>query len=574
MERSWGQRKFNTKLSSVVFFFLFVLGIVSVRILDLQVTKESDIAERIKKKFERVFLIKVPLYRGSIEDSRGRELALSVPTISVYAHPDTSRIKNRERFIKGLSKITGIPERKIEDAVRKGINRPIKILSGIDRSLRERIRKLILETGNTSYVGIQEEYKRVYPNGTLASNLLGFVGVEGIGLEGMEYKLNEYLGGGFSEAFIYMNGGLGKIYLHPLKGFLGEEYDVKLTIDIGVQNILEKIRDSIVKRWKPRKVSILLLDLSNGDILGLATYPFFDPNRFSEYPPKYRRNFAVTDVFEPGSIMKPFFIGFALDKGYISENMIVDTGRGRVKVYDRYVRDARRLGKISLRDVLVHSSNVGTIKIASLLRKEDVEEMFERFHLNSRFGVFPGEAKPHIPNLNYPANILYASIGQGIALNTLSIAVAFGGLATGEILIPHVIKEILSSEGKVVYSAQRKVWRKEVFSKRTLMWLRKTLTEVVEKGTGRRARSRYFTIAGKTGTSQKFDKKLGKYSKEKVVTYFAGFFPASNPRFVGVIVVDEPKGRYLYGSNVSAPYFKRLAEQVAFYYGLKPDKLK
>ena len=575
MEQGWGRsRKFEAKARLVLALFILTLLFSLLRVLDLQVTKESEIAEKIERGFDRIIPIKVPLYRGSIKDTNGRELALSVPTLSIYAHPDTSRLKNREKLIEELSRITGVKAEKIRERINSGTRRPVKILSRIDRTLKERIRKLIVETGNSRYLGIQEEYTRVYPNGSIASNTIGFVGVDGRGLEGMEYLLNKYLGGGYSRALIYVNGGLGKIYLHPLKGMLGEEKDVLLTLDVGVQNILEKLRNDIVRRWRPKRVSILLLDLSNGYILGLATYPYFDPNRFTRYPPEKRRNFAITDVFEPGSIMKPFFIAWALEKGYITTNFWVNTGKGRVKVYDRYVRDPERLGTIILRDVLVYSSNIGTIEVAKHLKKEDVEELLEAFHMHKRFGIFPGEANPQIPDFDYPANILYSSIGQGIALNTLNIAVAFGGLATGRVLIPHIVKEIVSSDGKVVYRAEPKVWRERVLSAKTLRWLHRTLTKVVEYGTGKKARSRYFTIAGKTGTSQKFDFKLGRYSRDKVVTYFAGFFPATDPKFVAVIVVDEPKGRKLYGGEVSAPYFRKLAEQVAFYYGLKPDKRK
>ncbi|EDP75552.1 penicillin-binding protein 2 [Hydrogenivirga sp. 128-5-R1-1] len=575
MEQGWGfSRKFEAKARLVLVLFFLSVGFSLLRIIDLQVTKESEVAERIEKSFDRIIPIKVPLYRGSIKDTNGRELALSVPTLSIYAHPDTSRLNNRGRLIEGLSKLTGLPERLIKKKVSSGTKKPVKILSRIDRRLKEEIRKLIRETGNTRYLGIQEEYTRLYPNGTIASNTVGFVGVDGKGLEGMEYRLNEYLGGGYSKALIYMNGGLGKIYLHPLKGMLGEEKDVYLTLDIGVQNILEKLRDDIVRKWRPKKVSILLLDLSQGHILGIATYPYFDPNNFQKYSPDKLRNFAVTDAFEPGSIMKPFFVAWALEKGYITTNFWVNTGKGRVKVYDRYVRDTKRLGTIILRDVLVHSSNIGTIEVAKHLKKEDVEELLESFHMHKRFGIFPGEANPQIPDFNYPANILYSSIGQGIAMNTLNIAVAFGGLATGRVLKPHIVKNVVSSEGEIVYEAETEAWRERVLSEKTLRWLRRALMKVVEKGTGKKARSRYFTIAGKTGTSQKFDVSQGRYSRDKVVTYFAGFFPATDPRFVAVIVVDEPRGKKLYGGEVSAPYFRKLAEQVAFYYGLKPDKLK
>jgi len=575
VEQGWGfNRKFEAKARLVLAIFFLLIFFSLSRIVDLQVTKESEIAERIEKSFDRIVPIKVPLYRGSIKDFNGRELAMSVPTLSLYAHPDTSRLDNRRELVERLSELTGVSETLIEKRISSGAGKPVKILSRIDRDLKEDIRKLIRETGNSRYLGIQEEYTRLYPNGTVASNTIGFVGVDGRGLEGMEYYLNEHLGGGYSKALIYMNGGLGKIYLHPLKGMLGEERDVFLTIDIGVQNILDKLRNEIVRKWRPKQVSILLFDLSRGYILGITTYPYFDPNNFRKYSPDKLRNFAVTDAFEPGSIMKPFFIAWALEKGYVTTNFWVNTGKGRIKVYDRYVRDTKRLGTIILRDVLVHSSNIGTIEVAKHLSRQDVEELLEAFHMHKRFGIFPGEANPQIPDFNYPANILYSSIGQGIAMNTLNIAVAFGGLATGKVLKPHIVKSIVSSEGKVVYEAEVDVWRENVLSEKTLRWIRRVLTKVVEKGTGKKARSRYFTIAGKTGTSQKFDVKQGRYSRDRVVTYFAGFFPATDPKFVAVIVVDEPRGKKLYGGEVSAPYFRKLAEQVAFYYGLKPDKLK
>lgn len=568
------RRRFERKTALILGGFILLNIVALLRVLDLQITKKSDIAKKIEERFDRVITTKVPLYRGSIKDRNGRELALSVPTLTVYVHPNTRYLRNRDEFVKGLSSITGVPRKAIERRLDEGSGRPVKLLSGVSRDLKGRIRDLIVRTGNAPFVGIQEDYTRVYPNGTLASNLIGFVGVDGVGLEGMEFALNRYLGGGFTETIVYMNGGLGQIYLNPLKGSIGEENDVVLTLDLGVQHLIERIRDEIVKRWKPKKVSILVMDLSNGHILGLATYPYFDPNRFQRYKAEVRRNFAVTDVFEPGSIMKPFFVGWALEKGYVREDTIIDTGKGRIRVYDRFVRDPRRLGRIRLDEVLIYSSNVGTIKVASFLSRKDVEELLEIFHLKGRFGIFPGEANPLIPDFSYPANILYASIGQGIAMNTLNIAVAFGGLLAGYIVQPHIVKEIVSPTGEVVYRARKRILKDRILSERTVNWLRKALVGVVERGTGKRARSRYFTIAGKTGTSQKFDPKEGRYSKDRVVTYFAGVFPASDPRFVGVIVVDEPRGKKLYGGEVSAPYFRKLAENVAFYYGLKPDKVK
>ena len=573
MER-YLRRKFERKLGLVFLLFVVSLFLSGVRALDLQITKESEAAKKIEESFSRTYIVKIPLYRGSLRDRNGKELALSVPTLTLYAHPNTRLIRNRRAFLQRLSSLSGVSVSVLEDRLREGQDRPITILTGLARDLEDELLRLIRETKNTRFIGVQRSYRRLYPNGSLASNLLGFVGTDGVGLEGMEYKLNDYLGGGHTQAILYFGGELGTVYLKPAGGLPGDEHDVYLTLDVGVQSILEAVRDDIVKRWKPKRVSILLMDVRTGEILGLATYPYFDPNTFYKYPPQSRRNFAVTDVFEPGSIMKPFFVGYALEKGYVSAGSVVDTGDGRIRVHDRYVRDPKRFSRLRLEDVLVHSSNVGTIKVASFLSRKEAEDLLRRFHLHARFGVFPGEAAPKLPDFRYPANILYSSIGQGIAMNSINIAVAFGALATGDVVKPKVVKEILSPDGKKAYSMEVEVLKKDVFSKKTIRWLREALTKVVERGTGRRARSKFFTIAGKTGTSQKFDPALGRYSREKVVTYFAGFFPATKPRFVGVIVVDEPKGKRLFGGEVCAPYFKKIVELVAFYYGLKPDKVK
>ncbi len=566
------ERRFNTKTSLFLFLFSLILFAVILKVLYMQTFSKEEFIEEVRRKFANVSTIKIPVYRGSIKSIEGRDLAISVPTISVYVHPSPKFLNNKETFLKRLSEISGVPYRTLSRKLKE--NRPTVLIRGLNPDKEREVRKLIKETKNSRFVGIQEEYTRIYPFKTLASNLLGFVGVDGIGLEGMEYALNGYLGGGYTRAIVYSHVYLGSIFPEPLKGKLGKESDVFLTIDLGVQKILEDIRDKIVERWKPKKVSIILIEAHTGRILGLTNYPYYDPNRFYKYPAEKRRNYAVTDIFEPGSIMKPIFVAYALEKGIVDTNFKVDTGKGRIKVYDRYIRDTRPLGVIDLEEILIYSSNVGIVKVASLFKREDVEEMLEMFHLNERFKVFPGEANPQIPDLKYPANILYMSIGQGIGLNTLNIAVAFAGLATGNIVKPQIIEKVVNLEGKETYRIRREVLRKNILSERTRLWIRRALINVVEKGTGVRAKSRYFYIAGKTGTSQKFDPETGRYSREKVITYFAGFFPATNPAFVGVIVVDEPKGKKLYGGIVSAPYFKELVERVSFYYGLKPDKLK
>jgi len=545
-------------LLAVLIFLGFL--VVVVRYAYIQLFGRTAYIERIVEKFPKAVVERVPVYRGAIKDRKGVELAVSMPTFSIFAFP--KYVQNREELARRLSAI--LDQR--EEEILKKLNTDSKFVwlaRNIDKEYINYVRGVIRDTQNQNAVGVQEDYKRVYPHGYLASNLIGFVGVDGRGLEGVEYMFDHKLySKEAKKVFLYSPKG-GRLVLN-----LEEEerdyktQDLQLTIDFGVQAILENIKEKIVKDWNPRRVAIIVIDLQTGDILGLANYPHYDPNNYQKARPENRRNYAVTDLFEPGSVMKPFFIGQALEKGYINFNYRVDTEGGRAEFFGRTIRDAHPYRVLSLDQVLIKSSNVGTAKIARFLSKKDVEELFEKIHFKSTFGVLPGEAKPKLPNLNYPANIIYASIGQGLSANLLNLCVAFGGLATNQIIQPRIVYEPNSPP---------KVLRDKLFSDKVLDWLHKNLIRVVEEGTATQARSQYFTIAGKTGTAQKFDFKTGKYSMEKVVAYFVGYFPATNPKYVAGIMVDEPKGR-AFGGTAAAPYFKELVERVAFYEMLKPDK--
>ncbi len=550
----------NTKIYLIGFLILLGFFVVILRYAYIQLFGRTAYIEKVVEKFPKAVVEKVPVYRGAIKDRKGVELAISMPTFSIFAFPRS--VNNQEELARRLSAILN----QKEEEILKKLNTNSKLVwlaKNIDKEYINYVRGVIKDTRNQNAVGIQEDYKRVYPHGYLASNLIGFVGADGRGLEGIEYMFDHRLySKEVKKVFLYSPKG-GKLVLN-----LDEEekdyktQDLQITIDFGVQVILEDLKEKIVKNWNPRKVTIIVIDLRSGDILGLANYPHYDPNHYQKSQPENRRNYAVTDSFEPGSVMKPFFIGQALEKGYIGFNHSVDTEGGRAEFFGRTIRDVHPSKVLSLDQVLIKSSNVGTAKIARFLSKRDVEELFEKFHFKSAFGVLPGEAKPKLPNLNYPANIIYASIGQGLSANLLNLCVAFGGLATNRIIQPRIIYEPNSPP---------KVLKERLFSERVLDWLHKNLVKVVEEGTATQARSQYFTIAGKTGTAQKFDFKTGKYSMEKVVAYFVGYFPATDPKYVAGIMVDEPKGR-AFGGTAAAPYFKELVERVSFYDMLKPDK--
>ncbi|WP_448587360.1 peptidoglycan D,D-transpeptidase FtsI family protein [Thermocrinis sp.] len=533
--------------------------IVILRLAYIQLLGRTDYIEKVVERFPKASVERVPVYRGAIKDRKGIELAISLPTVSVFAFPHS--VKNKEELARRLSAVLNLKEGEILKKLNSD-RKFVWLARQIEREHTNYIRGVIKDTGNQSSVGLQEDYKRVYPHGYLASNLIGFVGADGRGLEGMEYLLdNRLYSKEAKKVFLYSpKGGRMALNLEEERDLNTE--DIHLTIDFGIQVILEDIKERIVKDWNPKRVSILVMDLERGDILGIANYPHYDPNNFKDYPPQNRRNYAITDLFEPGSVMKPFFVAQALDKGYINFNHVVNTERGKAEFFGRIIRDVKPYDHLSLDQVIIKSSNIGTAKIARFLSKRDVEELFDKIYFRSSFGVLPGEIKPKLPNMSYPANILYASIGQGLAVNLLNLCVAFGGLATNQIVKPRII--YMPNEPKTVLT-------EGLFSQQVMNWLHKNLVKVVEEGTAISARSDYFTIAGKTGTAQKFDLRTGKYSMEKVVAYFVGYFPATKPRFVAGIMVDEPKGR-AFGGTAAAPYFKELVERIAFYERLEPDK--
>lgn len=543
----------------VIFAFLLVFIVVILRFGYIQLIGKEDYVEKVARNFPNISFMTISAPRGTIYDRNGNPLAISVPTISVFVS-NTQLLQNREELARRLSPVAGVDEKgilKTFDSDKKSV----WVVRHIDKDFSTYIRGLIKETNNTSIVGIHEEFKRYYPHGVLASNLLGFTSIDGEGIDGVEYYYNDLLRGEQKKGAFLRTRKLGSLAKNPLweEPKTGEVY---LTIDLGVQAIAEDIKEKIVRQWSPKAVGIVLLDANSGEVLAMASYPSFDPNNPRAYSEQSRRNRAVTDVFEPGSVMKPFFIARALELGYVKPKMWFDIEGGRIQVFGRSVKDVKPSRSMTLEQVLIKSSNVGTIKVAKYMSQKDTETLMRDLGLERRLDI-PASAKPWLPNFDYPANILYVSIGQGMAVNLLQLCSAFNALATNKVLMPRIL---LGQESKTI--------KENVFSQKSLRWVQENLIKVVEEGTGKQAKSDHFYIAGKTGTSQKFDKALGAYSREKLVTYFVGYFPATNPKFVAGIMVDEPKGENIYGGTVAAPYFKDLVERVAVYYGLEPDKPK
>ena len=614
-------------------FFLLMFLLLGFRYFQVQLLMGDKQFEELLKRFKNVHYITLPGWRGFIYTSDGVPVAITVDNFVYYAIVDKLREEDKELYAERFDTVFDIPKgvllkilssrkegylkvftspdreilRKFQAVRRQLWKEELRyIRKGLGRRLSdsEKIHKLCAEgppypNGYIEkacsiervlyWTGAERANKRVYPHGRFLANVLGFTSSSGRGRSGVEQLADKYLyTGPIKIAYEYGPLRNKKVGFYGLRLTSGALYplveknlsaDVYLTIDYTVQAILEEVKEEIVKRWNPKKVAIILMDIHTGAILGQAVYPDFDPNRpfrnWQEFLSS--KNIAYTDVFEMGSVIKPFFVGLALYKGRIKETDKVYIDGGKTRIGRHTVSDAERLGKkyLTPREVLIYSSNVGTVQIARHLKKEDEEELIDLLGWNRKIVPFAGATKGLIPNLNLPANRLYIAFGQGLALTPLHLVSSYAALLTGFAPVPQYIKKVIREDGKVLKEFKPQyINDKPLFDERTREWLKETLRRIVMEGTGTKANPYYYLVGGKTGTAQVYDKKLHRYSSTRYVTSFIGFFPYKEPKYVLLVMVDEPKAprRYLlYGGTVAGPYWAEIVNRVSSYLGLEPN---
>ncbi|MBK3331600.1 penicillin-binding protein 2 [Persephonella atlantica] len=550
--------------------FLIVAGflIVILRLLYFQVIKRDEYTQFIKKQYYTQEKIILP--RGTIYDKNGKILAISVPTIDVFVL--TKHIKNRDRLAKELSIILKKPYSNILKKLSSHRNYVV-IARNVDKSLKDRLLKIRRDLKEWN-LGLIDSSKRFYPLGSIGGSNIGFVSrVTGKGMEGLELKYDSKLGGGTGK-ILMMKDALGNPFTIE-KEDEKNRYDIKLTIDSNIQYIAQEALKKFVRERKPKEALILIVDPKTGNIIANATYPDYNPNLYWKYT--VHKNISFQNAYEPGSLVKPFVLAEAIDEGKVSFKRKYYCGDGKIVVDGVKIRDHKRFKFLTPDEIIIHSSNVGAITLALRL---DPEKFYDRL-LSLGFGkstkTFPGEAKGLIKKSKRPVDIAYASIGQNWTATPIQIAMAYSAIANGGYLLkPNFIKEIINPQTGKTIKVEKKIIGK-VFSDRSLKKLKSTLKLVVEEGTAKKGKSKYFTIAGKTGTAQKYDPKIKALSKEKFYTWFAGYFPAENPQFTVVIFANEPKKikkwEVIGGGSVSAPVLRELVDRIMFYMKGKPDKV-
>lgn len=545
-------------------FFLLGLGVITARAYQLQVL-EKDYLQSIADG-RIIKTIDLPPERGNIYDRNGNELALSVEAGAVYAHP--VRIKEADETAGVLAQILKQKKGRILRLL-KSDRSFVWIKRGIASDQARQIKSRGLEG-----VVVVTEPRRYYPGREIASHLIGFVGDDYKGLEGLEKKYDDFLRGAQHRVTL-MRDALGRPFSISNSVSTGRgRHDLILTIDKDIQYKAQQALKSAVDKSKARGGHCLVVDPETGEILAMAVMPEYNPNIFSKYRPNQWRNRAITDCFEPGSTIKTFLLAASLEEEVVTPNTRFDCENGKYKVGDHVIHDSHENGVLTVSDIIIQSSNIGAIKIGDKIGYETFYEYLRKFGFGGRADIdLLGERKGYIREIGNAKQIDKASLffGQGMTITSLQLVMAMAAIANGgELMRPYVVKGIKDDSGHYVRKIRPEMVRK-VISNRTAQKTARILEGVVgPEGTGEKAAIEGFRAAGKTGTSQKVDPKTRRYSRTKHMATFVGFVPANQPKLVILVVVDEPKG-VSYGGLVSGPAFKEIGQWSLNYLRVNPQ---
>ena len=497
--------------------------------------------------------------RGRIFDRNGQMLATSVEAKSVYARP--FEIENIDIAADTLSRDLKISRSKIYKRLKSK-----KKFIWIKRQITDR-ESAAIASAELKGVRLVSEFSRIYPNGHLAGQTLGFVNIDGKGLEGVERIYNERMKPGKAEFVVQRDAKGSRLYLDAQ----GREMDingldVRLTIDTHIQHAAEQSLAKSIAKYDARAGIVLVVDVDSGDILAMANQPFFNPNNVKRSKATQRRLRAVTDVYEPGSTMKPFLFAAALEENVIEPDTLINCENGRWKVGGKTIRDTHPEKWLPAHKVLRYSSNIGTAKIGIDMGAGVYHDYLSRLGFGSKTGIgLPGETGGIMmpPSKWTSVDLAAISFGQGIGTSALQMAKAYLTLANGG-----MTKELNLIKLPEVKSPTP---TEQVFSKETVDIVLAMMRDVVhEDGTGRSARIPGITMAGKTGTAQKAAK--GGYG-DQYLSSFVAMVPAEEPEFLLITMIDEPQ-KANYGSMVAAPVCKEIAVRTLAYYGKLSETLE
>lgn len=552
-ERKTGSAQRRRVLCGVMFCgMLMLLGkAISLQVLEKDFLKhQGDIRHIVD--------VDVSAYRGKIVDRNGEPLAISTPVKSVWVNPKQVSSDIDRNGISSLESLLKLSSGKFIKLIKKNSDKHFVYLKRhVSPAIAKQVRDL-----NVTGVHLHREFKRFYPSGEISGHLLGFTDIDDTGQEGLELAFDKVLRGVPGKKRVMRDGKKNIIadieeISSPVPG-----QNLQLSIDSRLQYLAYRELKSAVKSNQASSGSLVMLDAKTGEVLAVVNQPGFNPNDRGDLQGYRYRNRAMTDVFEPGSTVKPFLIASALDGGYVRSDEVVDTSPGYYRIGRNVVRDFRNYGVLGLSDILKKSSNVAVSKIANQMPAEEMWGFYSRLGMGQSVGMgFPGEASGTLIDYQYMDAFEQAtlSFGYGVSMSVMQLARAYTTLADDGLL-----HSVTMFKRDYDQDSQR------VFTKGTASNIRAMLEHVVEKdGTAYKARVAGYSVAGKTGTVKKIVN--GSYSDDQYLSLFVGIIPAKKPRLVMAVLIDEPTAGDYYGGAVAGPVFSKVMSRSMRILGVDPS---
>src|SRR5919109_2283115 len=554
------------RLGVARFLFLLFFLVVGGRAFQLQVL-QGDALRRLGERQHLKEWLVLPK-RGAVFDRAGDALALSLESQSVYVRPH--RVQDPQEVSRSLAKILNLNPAQVKQKILS--DKPfVWIKRQIGSGEAEQIQAL-----NADGVGMFYEPSRHYPQGQLAGQVIGFVGRDAEALEGLELQYNDHIRGETGSSVAERDALGRRVLVQGVEGLqIPPGGDIHLTLDTSVQHFAEKELEATVTKYRAKAGVAIVVEPFTGEVLAMANYPSFNPNNFSKESAQQRRNRAIVDSFEPGSIFKTILAAAALEEEVVGKEDLFYCEMGKYSYAGKIIHDTHPYGWLPFSKILQVSSNIGFTKVAQKLKKDRYFRYIEKFGFGQVSGIdVPGEVPGLLRRSESWSAIDLAThaFGQGISATPMQMVMAYAAIANGGFLMrPYVTRRVVSPKGEVLLENQPHVVRR-VISEKTSRALASMLTEVTnEGGTGVMASVEGFEVAGKTGTAQKADLTHGGYSAGKRVASFIGFVPAKDPKLVALVLVDEPEVN-VYGGVVAAPAFRNIVCGALRHLAVAPQK--
>ncbi len=562
----------------ICFGFIALFSVFSVRLIYIQMIRHEHYVSIAAGAHAR----KLPIFaeRGSIRDTNGDVLAHDVPMRIVWADP--TRLNNPDAAIELVSRELKIPAAELSEKISSG--NPYYII--LARSVPATVAAALMEKLDAKKLGgiyCDHDTARVYPNKSMLCHVIGFTDFEHNGVQGVEASMDDYLRGEDGYRYIEHDRSNREIVLYR-----GQErearngYDVYLTIDLNLQNIVENEIDAAMQQYRPKKATIILMRPQTGEILAMANRPAFDLNQKSEAQPEQMKNRAIIDEMEPGSTFKIVPVAAALNERKVQPDTSIFCENGVFNYGGSKLHDHRPFGDLTVQDILVKSSNIGAAKLAMSVGDQKFYEYMRRFGFGERTGVeLPGEITGSIkpPRMWNKTSITHMPMGHEVDVTPLQMITAMAVIANGgKLMTPRIVKSITTQDDPPrTISAMKPVELRQVISPETAREIGTALRGVVsDRGTAKAAEVPGFVIAGKTGTAERINLVTHTYDRDHFVVSFVGYLPADHPEFVGLVVLDDAQTtpELNYGGMVAGPIFSRIAEKAARYLDLRPEEIR